>query len=103
MWNKIELILVLSVSFMTALCALEHDSPIPPQPGDKRAKDFSKYLIHVRPTLPASVTNDDPLTPYTEKIKPTRGAIAEWFFIHIRFPVYSAGKSGAWPDWRGRL
>ena len=99
MWKKIGLILVLSVSFMTMLRALEHDSPIPPQPADKKAKDFARYLIHIRPTLPASVTNDDPLTPYTEKIKPTRGTIAEWFFIHVRFPVYSPGKSGAWPDW----
>ena len=97
MRNKIGLILVFSMSLMAVLCAA--DRPIPPQPADKKAKDFGRYLIYLRPTLPASVTNDDPLTPYTEKIKPQKGSISEWFFIHIGFPVYSPGKSGAWPEW----
>lgn len=99
MWKKIGLVLVIAMSLTSVLGAAERVSPIPPQPSDKKAKDFGRYLIKILPTLPASVTNDDPLTPYTESIKPMKGATSDWFFIHVRFPVYSPGRSGAWPEW----
>lgn len=99
MWKKIGLVLVIVMSLTSAVSAAERVSPIPPQPSEKKAKDFGRYLIHIRPTLPASVTNDDPLTSYTESIKPVKGLTSEWFFIHVRFPVYSPGRSGAWPEW----
>lgn len=99
MWKKIELILVIAMSLASVLSAAERVSPIPPQPSDKKAKDFGHYLVAIRPTLPASVTNDDPLTPYTEKIKPMKGITSEWFFIHTRFPVYAPSRNSAWSDW----
>ena len=99
MRNKIWSVLVIAMSLTSVLSALDRVSPIPPQPSDRKSKEYGRYLVYVCPTLPASVTNDDPLTPYTEKIKPMRGITSEWFFIHVRFPVYSSGKSGAWGDW----
>ena len=100
MWKKLGLVLVIAMSLTSVLSAAERvSSPIPPQPSDKKAKDFGRYLVSIRPTLPASVTNDDPLTPYTERIKPMKGFTSEWFFIHVRFPVYAPGRNAAWAEW----
>ena len=100
MWKKIGLILVIAMSLTAVLSAAERTSPIPPQPSDKKSKEFGHYLVRILPTLPASVTNDDPLTPYTEKIKPVKGITSEWFFIHVRFPVYAmGGKTSAGMEW----
>ena len=100
MRNKIGLILVIAMSLTAVLSAAERTSPIPPQPSDKKSKEFGRYLVRILPTLPASVTNDDPLTPYTEKIKPVKGITSEWFFIHVRFPVYAmGGRTSAGMEW----
>jgi len=70
--------------------------PVPVQP---LKENKSTFKIHIMPTLPASVTNDDPLTPYTEKIKVAKGKINEWFFIHIAFPVLAPEKNDQWDKW----
>jgi len=98
MRNKIGMFFVVAISLTAALSAADPVSPIPLQPSDKKAKDFGRFQVHIMPTLPASVTNDDPLTPYTGKIKPMKGITSEWFFIHINFPVYPS-KTNAKMEW----
>ena len=99
MWNTRTVIFAMVAFVSIGLSAADRlSSPIPPQP-DKNSKDFKNYLINILPTLPASVTNDDPLTPYTEKIPLPKDFISEWFFVHIRFPVYRPGRNDAWGNW----
>ena len=74
--------------------AVRYPVPIPPLKETR-----SPFKIHIMPTLPASVTNDDPLTAYTEKIKVPKNKINEWFFIHIAFPVLAAEKNDSWGKW----
>ena len=86
--------LVLLSGSVWAQTAAKYPVPIQPLKENK-----SPFKINIIPTAPASVTSDDPLTPYTEKIKVSKNKINEWFFIHIAFPVLAAEKNDPWDKW----